>query len=228
MGKLNFDQYFEKYQELVKKAEAAFNAVEEQHGDEVKCKKGCSDCCHALFDLTLIEALYVNHQFLEKFADKERVAILEKANRADRKIYKLKRDAFRALERGKNEVDILGQMAGERVRCPLLNEDNLCDLYEHRPITCRLYGIPTASNGMSHTCGLSGFSEGKPYPTVNLDIIHQTLYAISAELVEALKTKYIKMAEMLVPVSMALLTEYNEEYLGLKDPKDRKNGPDKK
>jgi hypothetical protein len=51
-----------------------------------------------------------------------------------------------------------------------------------------------------------------------LDIIQQKLFEISAELVAQIKTKYIKMAEILIPVSMAILTDYDEDYLGIKNP----------
>jgi hypothetical protein len=64
---------------------------------------------------------------------------------------------------------------------------------------------------------LSGFTPGETYPTVNLDAITARLQEISAELVRDLQTKFVKLADMLVPVSTALLTEYDEIYLGLKD-----------
>jgi Fe-S-cluster containining protein len=115
-------------------------------------------------------------------------------------------------------MKILVEMAAERVRCPLLNDEDFCSLYENRPITCRLYGIPTSTNGISHTCGKSDFVEGKQYPTVNLDIIQQKLFEISSEFVLQIKTKYTQMAEMLVPVSMAILTQFDEDYLGVSEP----------
>jgi hypothetical protein len=46
-------------------------------------------------------------------------------------------------------------------------------------------------------------------------VIQSKLFAISQELVLSMKTKYVKMAEMLVPVSMALITVYDSEYLGI-------------
>jgi Fe-S-cluster containining protein len=115
-------------------------------------------------------------------------------------------------------------MAAERVRCPLLNSDGLCDLYEYRPITCRLYGLPTAIGGIGHTCGRSGFVEGQQYPTVNLDMIQKRLYVISAEFVSQINSKFVKMAEMLVPLSMAILTAYDENYLGIKEDDPKKQG----
>jgi Fe-S-cluster containining protein len=165
--------------------------------------------------LTLIEALYLHHRFNEKYKGPKKVELLEKANRVDRRIYKIKRKAYRDLEAGKNEGEILAEMAFERVRCPLLNEKELCDLYDYRPITCRFYGIPTAIGGSGHTCGKSGFSKGEKYPTVNLDVIHNQLQQISAELLRDIQSKNVKLADLLVPLSSAMISDYNDVYLGI-------------
>jgi len=218
--KTDFTPYFKKYEEISSTADELFLRVQRDFPECVKCEIKCEDCCHALFDLTLIEAIYINHQFYKKFEGKEREQLLERSNRSDRKTYQIKKKAYQDKESGKNEVDILMEMAAERVRCPLLNSEGMCDFYEYRPITCRLYGIPTSIGGIGHTCGRSGFVEGEQYPTVNLDIIQKKLYDISAEFVSGIKTKYVKMAEMLVPLSMAILTEYDENQLGIIDKED--------
>jgi Fe-S-cluster containining protein len=212
---MNLKPYFKKYIALVEQVDEVFKKVQEEYGDCVSCKMGCSDCCHALFDLTLIEALYIKNQFDAVFKTEAREQILERANRADRKVHKLKRIAQKDYEEGKPQEDILAEMAAQRIRCPLLDNENQCELYSFRPITCRLYGIPTAIGGKSHTCGISGFQKGGSYPTVKLEKIQARLYDISSELAKDLQSKYPKLAEMLVPVSMALLTEYSEEYLGV-------------
>ncbi|MGD8520379.1 MAG: YkgJ family cysteine cluster protein [Desulfobacterales bacterium] len=212
---LDLTPYFEKYEALVEKSDIAFERVKDAYADCVKCKEKCADCCYALFDLTLIEALYLNHKFNAKFKGSEKTELLEKANRADRRIHKLKRKAFKDFEAGKSEADILTEMAIERVRCPLLNEKELCDLYDHRPLTCRFYGIPTAIAGQGHTCGLSGFKEGEQYPTVNLDAVHNQLQQISAELIRDIKSRNVKLADLLVPLSMALISDYDDVYLGI-------------
>jgi len=213
---LDLTPFFSKYKEIVDMVDTAFERVKKEYPENVNCKEKCSDCCYALFDLTLIEAIYLNNFFNNTFKGKKREKILEKLNRADRRIHVLKKQAYRDIQAGKEEADILMKMANERVRCPLLNEKDKCDLYEHRPITCRLYGIPVSSGGMVHTCGKSGFIEGHPYNTVKLEIIQGRLFTLSAELVSSFDTKYTAMAEMLVPLSMALLTEYDEEYMGIK------------
>jgi len=215
--KMDFTPYFEKYKALSEQADKLFVRVKDEFPECITCEIKCADCCHALFDLTLIEAIYINHQFNKKFTGEKREKLIDKSNRADRKTYMIKRKAYQDKKAGKNEVDILMEIAAERVRCPLLNDDNMCDLYEYRPITCRLYGMPTSTGGISHTCGKSAFVEGKPYPTANLDIIQKKLYEISAEFISRIKTRYVKMADILVPLSMAILTEFDENYLGIKN-----------
>ena len=215
---IDFTPFFKKYEAIRNMADEAFARVEKEFPDCVKCQIKCADCCHALFDLTLIEAIYINHRFNQAFQGKEREALIERSNRADRKIHMIKKKAYNDKKSGKNDVEILMNLASERARCSLLNDEDLCDLYEYRPITCRLYGIPTSVEGISHTCGQSDFAAGQKYPTVNLDIIQKKLYEISAEFVGQIKTKYIKMAEMLMPVSMAILTDYDEDYLGINNP----------
>lgn len=218
----DFAPYFERYEALLDLTDQLFDKVSHQYPECVNCKIGCSDCCHALFDLTLIEALYLNHKFNEQFAGSEKDALLDTANAADRLVARVKRDAYRSLEQGKSEEQVLSGLAQERVRCPLLDGSEKCVLYENRPITCRLYGIPTAIGGRGHTCGISGFEQGKPYPTVHLDKINEQLQQLSAELVRDLGSNFIKLVDLLVPVSMALLTIYDEYYLGVKEPEEEK------
>ena len=222
---INLKPYFEKYESLVEKSEEAFNRVKAAHTECVKCEEKCADCCFALFDLTLIEALYLHHKFNEKFKGSAKVELVEKANRADRRIYKIKRKAFKELQSGRNEGELLAEMALERVRCPLLSEKDLCDLYEYRPLTCRFYGIPTAIGGAGHTCGKSGFKEGEKYPTVNLDAVYGQLQQISAELLRDIQSKNVKLVDLLVPLSSAVIMDFDEVFLGVAEEPEEKPQP---
>ncbi|MFO7964818.1 MAG: YkgJ family cysteine cluster protein [Desulfobacterales bacterium] len=212
------EPFFTQYEALSKAADAIFEKVKQEFPECVKCRIQCTDCCYALFDLSLIEAMYINYRFNEAFEEQVKADVIEKANRADRIIHKIKRQAHKDFENGKKESDILAEVAKEKVRCPLLNSRNRCDLYASRPITCRLYGIPTEIGGLGRTCGQSGFHPGRPYPTVHLDMIHQKMYELSERFCASIKTRYAGLPELLVPLSMALLTNYNEEYLGIQTP----------
>ena len=212
---MDFGPYFMKYEALSKAAEQVFERVRQEFPDCVRCKEECSDCCYALFDLTLIEALYLNEKFKSKYTGEAREAMLEKANRIDRATHKIKRDAYRELQAGKSEDEILTALGAKKVRCPLLNDKDLCDLYDHRPITCRLYGIPTSIGGKGRTCSLSRFEDGKAYPTADIDKIHGRLQEISMELLRDIKSANIKLADILMPLSMAMVTVFNDEFMGV-------------
>jgi len=217
---MDFGSFFKQYEALVQQADAVFARVKQEHGECVRCQEGCADCCHALFDLTLVEALYIKSKFDAHFIEAARADLIERANEADRHIYRLKRQAFKEHEEGRPEEQILEEMAAHRVRCPALNADDRCAIYAFRPLTCRIYGIPTVIGDKAHTCGLSAFNPGEKYPTVKMDAIYQRLYEISLALAQSIESRYPGLSDMLVPLSMALLTDYTEEYLGVRKKED--------
>jgi Fe-S-cluster containining protein len=212
---LDLRKHFVKYEALVHMMDGVFERVKKEYPKEVFCRKKCSDCCYAIFDLTLIEALYLNDKFLQAFSGKPKNDLIEIAGKTDRVLVKMKRAAYREVKKGADELEIIAKMSKERIRCPLLGEDNLCVMYEHRPITCRVYGIPTSTAGTSHICGRTNFKKGKPYPTINMDKIYGQLQLLSAQLIQDINSEKIKMHEILIPVSMAMITEFTQEYLGV-------------
>ena len=213
---LDLKEHFVKYETLVHMVDGVFERVKKEYPKEVFCRKKCSDCCYAIFDLTLIEALYLNDIFLKNFSGIEKNSLIEIADKTDRVLVKMKRNAYREVKNGADQLEIVAKMSQERVRCPLLGKDDLCVMYEHRPITCRVYGIPTSTAGSSHICGRTNFKQGEPYPTLNMDKIYSQLQLLSVQLIKDINFEQIKMHEMLIPVSMAMITQFNEEYLGVK------------
>jgi Fe-S-cluster containining protein len=208
--------FFERYEQHAREADALFERIRAEHPELVVCREQCSSCCHALFDMSLVEALYLNAEFQKRVPfGSERAIILDEADKADRQAARIKRKVFKDSKTGKDSNLILAEIAAETLRCPLLDKDDLCILYEVRPITCRLYGVPTAIGGKSHTCGKTGFVQGGKYPTVALDKMQHRLFALSEELAAVIGTAYKELASMYVPVSSALLTEYNAAYLGI-------------
>ena len=219
---LDFSKTFEKYETLVAQVDKIFATVQEAHKDCVRCKIHCCDCCYAVFDLTVIEAVYINHHFNKSLSRRERRPVIRRAEKADRKFYQIKRKLHKMhLKEGKSPEDVLLQLAQERVQCPLLNDEKLCDLYAGRPITCRVYGIPTSIGGKAHICAESGFKEGTAYPTVNLDNINDRLFELSKDLLEGIGLNGSKLSMSLVPVSTALMSTYDAEYFGIQQEKLR-------
>lgn len=207
---------FARYTALAAEADALFRRVHDAHPRCVTCTKGCSSCCHALFDLSLVEAMYLNRAFREAFAyGRERSEILERAATTDRALSRLKRDLYRASKDGATPDEIMLRAAREQMRCPLLDGNNCCILYEHRPLTCRLYGVPLLIHGKAHVCGTTGFQKGGAYPTVNMDKIQDRLAGLSQDITDTVNSRFTELALVYVPVSMALLTSYDENYLGI-------------
>ncbi|HAS87854.1 MAG TPA: hypothetical protein DCS48_00870 [Desulfovibrio sp.] len=211
---MEFKEIFKKYEALVAEVDKTFDKISEQTEDGIKCAKGCSDCCHALFDLTLVEAIYLNRKFNETYSGMERSVIMQDADKADRLIHKIKRRAFKASQSGASTAEILKEVSLARVKCPCLKEDNTCALYDFRPLTCRIYGVPMNIGGQAHSCQKSGFTAGKAYPTINMDTLQSKLMQLSEELAASINSSLKELPEVLVPVSMALVTDYTPEYLG--------------
>lgn len=210
---LDLTPFFKEYESLVAQVDAVFHKVAGNFATEVTCRQGCSDCCHAVFDVTLIEALYLNTKFLGLDEGRRNTILLE-ADKADRKAYVLKKKASR--DAGELEhSEILRRTAKERIRCPLLDSEDRCILYAHRPITCRIYGIPLDIGGKSHTCGLSGFEPGQSYPAVKLERIQDLLLSLSNQILDNVGSSYSDYRLMHVPVSSALMTVYSEEFFGI-------------
>jgi Fe-S-cluster containining protein len=217
---LDFSKHFEKYEKFLKQLDSIFERMQKEYPEEIKCRQGCTDCCYALFDLHLVEALYLNHKFGSLDQD-ERNRILIDADKADRKAHKLKKNMAKASSKdGRDNEELLGRVSQERLRCPLLREDDKCALYEFRPATCRLYGLPLDIDGETHTCGKTGFVTGEKYPTVKMRNVHENLARMSQEMAADIGSSYKQLHTLLLPVSTALLTEFDAEYLGIK--KDEK------
>ncbi|WP_320009045.1 YkgJ family cysteine cluster protein [Maridesulfovibrio sp.] len=211
---MEFKEIFQKYEALVAEVDKTFNKISEQTEEGINCAKGCSECCHALFDLTLVEAIYINRKFNEKYSGMERSTIMQEADKADRLIHKVKRRAFKASQSGASTAEILKEVSMSRVKCPFLKESNLCALYDFRPLTCRIYGVPMNIGGQAHSCQKSGFTPGKAYPTINMDTLQSKLMQLSEELAASINSSLKELPGVLVPLSMALLTDYTPEYLG--------------
>jgi Fe-S-cluster containining protein len=158
---------YKKLENLFEIADSAVLDIEKKYYKEVKCKKGCTDCCYAVFDVSLIEALFIRQHFDSIDRKHRRIAInlAKKALKAWNQLITDKADPSLA-----------------RIRCPLLNDTGECICYKARPINCRTYGVPTSIGNKGHVCGLSGFQQGITYPTINLEPFQRRLYDLSVAL----------------------------------------------
>ena len=50
---------FARLERLLSEVDNIFNRMLAEYPEEICCKAGCDDCCHACFDLSLAEAEYI-------------------------------------------------------------------------------------------------------------------------------------------------------------------------
>lgn len=208
---MNISQLIHSYEFLADKADAAFHRMEKEHGTCIKCERYCSDCCHAVFGLFLIEAAYLKQHF-DQLDRKEIKEALLRCNDTERSLKRLE------IKLQTNEEDAQMQayiLARERIRCPLLDEKKECILYPYRPITCRVYGIPTKIHGKARVCGKAGFKKSESYPAFDLDGVYRDLFNLSKELLESEEKGDPEKASLLISVSKAITTPLEEIINGI-------------
>jgi len=197
---MNFPHLFQCYETLVIEADKAFKKMANDYSECIKCERHCSDCCHAVFGLFIIEAAYLKRYF-DELDRKERRAAILRGNKTDKGFEELEKK----IKIYKDDPQMTSySLSRARIQCPLLNDDQDCILYLHRPITCRVYGIPMAIHGKAHVCGKAGFRKGKTYPTFNLDEVQRELYVLSKELLEKSHKGDAEKASFLISVSKAI------------------------
>ncbi|GFO63451.1 hypothetical protein GMPD_13700 [Geomonas paludis] len=113
------------------------------HPEHIACQGGCSGCCRGTFDITLLDAYYLKRGF-DALADEVKERVLVKC----RQRLTLMRQQWPELDhpfvlnyRPEEDWELLMPDEDE-TPCVLLGEDGRCLVYQHRPMTCRLHGIP--------------------------------------------------------------------------------------
>ncbi len=104
-------------EELFAEMDAAY--VKAAEGLGFSCRDCRDSCCHAKFHHHTVVEQELLRRGLEEFKGDDRVALRKRA-----------------------EETRARQDAGDRAPCPLLR-DYRCSAYAHRPMICRLHGIPS-------------------------------------------------------------------------------------
>ena len=132
-----------RYQELLSEVDAWFSHCSLAAGTQISCQRGCSACCRGLFDITLLDARLVRQGFDGLPAEVKQQVLL----RAQQSIAGIRTfwpdfdQPYLFNDYPEEEWDLVMPEEDE-TPCPLLGQDGLCLVYEYRPMTCRLNGIP--------------------------------------------------------------------------------------
>jgi Fe-S-cluster containining protein len=140
--------------------EAARRAAREDGGSWLACRPGCTECCHGPFPINQLDARRLRVGMAELAArDPERAEAV--AGRARGQIPVLREGfpgdpATGVLEDDDEAAEPYFARHGS-LPCPALDpETGRCDLYAHRPLSCRTFGPPVRIGGTTlppcHLC----------------------------------------------------------------------------
>lgn len=139
---------------LIQIVDAALAETARKSGEWLVCKKGCTQCCFGVFAINALDAARLRRGFTElKSRDPKRAARIQA--RAKTSWNKLQKE-FTGESAGDFPLnpktgalyeDDASQARFEELGndepCPVLSpETGECELYAHRPMTCRVFGPP--------------------------------------------------------------------------------------
>jgi Fe-S-cluster containining protein len=131
------------YRGLLTEVDDWFHRCSKLYPQEISCTSGCSGCCRALFDITLLDARYLQLGF-ERLPPDVRQSVLAEA---ERRVSLLQQQwpeySHPYLLNYRPETDWQDLMPeDDETPCLLLDDEGRCLVYEYRPMTCRLHGLP--------------------------------------------------------------------------------------
>jgi Fe-S-cluster containining protein len=135
---------------LIHIVDAALADATRRAGAHLACRAGCTQCCYGAFAINPLDALRLRAA-MQQMAIAQPAQAAATAERANRYLAE-----FGPSFPGNPQTGILGtshedQEAFEdfanQAPCPALDpESGLCELYDARPMTCRIFGPPIGMN----------------------------------------------------------------------------------
>lgn len=133
----------EQYQQLLERLDRWFAETRERHPGVIPCRPGCTACCHGPFDISLADVRLLSAG-LAQLDPAVREQVRQRGQALLERVHALEPGwttpyDVRALD--EERFDRLTEALAE-VPCPLLDEQGSCLAYAHRPMVCRLIGLP--------------------------------------------------------------------------------------
>jgi len=143
---------------LVQIVDAALASAERRSGEWLICKPGCTPCCIGVFAIDQLDALRLREGMAElESTDPQRAARVRERARVS--IARIAPEFPGDLQSGvladDDEAAARFEEFADYETCPALDpERGTCDVYQWRPITCRVFGPPVRSDGGLGVCEL--------------------------------------------------------------------------
>lgn len=145
-------------QKLIQIVDSALADAGRRSGKWLACRPGCTQCCIGVFPIHQLDALRLQCGLakLESSAPERAAAVRERARESVARLTpEFPGDASTGLlDEGEESARRFEDFANDEP-CPVLDpQTGLCELYESRPMTCRVFGPPVRSEDGLGVCEL--------------------------------------------------------------------------
>lgn len=132
-----------RYGELLQEVDRWFSDTLAAHPDLIACRPGCSACCRGLFDITVLDALYLQ-QGVTLLPQEEQQQLRQLAVQRLQALSSICPDYHAPwfLNHLSDQQQETLMPEDDPTPCILLSAAGECRVYHNRPMTCRLHGIP--------------------------------------------------------------------------------------
>jgi Fe-S-cluster containining protein len=145
-------------QKLIQIVDTALADVTRRSGKWLVCRKGCTQCCIGAFSINQLDALRLRRGLsdLEKMAPERAAQVRLRARESVARLSsEFPGDPISGvLDEGEEAEQRFAEFANDEP-CPALDPaTGNCELYESRPMTCRVFGPPVQSEDGLCVCEL--------------------------------------------------------------------------
>jgi Fe-S-cluster containining protein len=143
---------------LIQIVDSALADTARKSGEWLVCRPGCTQCCIGAFAINQLDALRLRRGLdqLERHAPQRARAVRQRAREAVARLaHEFPGDPVTGiLDKGEAADERFADFANDEP-CPALDpETGNCELYESRPMTCRVFGPPVRSQDGLGVCEL--------------------------------------------------------------------------
>lgn len=136
------DQLLRNYRHLIEGIDRWFSGCIDRFPDQIKCAAGCSACCRGLFEISLLDAALLQQGF-QQLAPEIRQTALSKARTRQNDLQLQWPELTHPFILNRLPHNHWEEMPeDDPTPCPLLGAAGSCLVYHHRPLLCRLHGLP--------------------------------------------------------------------------------------
>ena len=143
---------------LIQIVDSALADATRRSGEWLACRPGCTQCCIGAFAINQLDALRLRQglEDLEKRAPDRAARIRQRACESVARLSpEFPGDPITGLLHEGEDADQRFEEFANDEPCPVLDpETGLCELYESRPMTCRVFGPPVRSEDGLGVCEL--------------------------------------------------------------------------